>query len=207
MNKIFYNYIIKEYFKIFLNFLLVFVCLTILLSIFDEIEFFKFLNVSLLLPISLTFLSIPNLILELLPFVVFLSSMWYFVSIKSNKDLLSLKVFGFSNLKIISILTITMFVFGVLVLILINPITSLMVKQYEYTKAKYSRDIDHLVTINKNGVWIKETIGFNSRIIEAEKLDENILVNVNVYNIDNNGNILERIESKSVQKSGFLKKR
>lgn len=198
MNKIFYNYIIKEYFKIFLNFLLVFVCLTILLSIFDEIEFFKFLNVSLLLPISLTFLSIPNLILELLPFVVFLSSMWYFVSIKSNKDLLSLKVFGFSNLKIISILTITMFVFGVLVLILINPITSLMVKQYEYTKAKYSRDIDHLVTINKNGVWIKETIGFNSRIIEAEKLDENILVNVNVYNIDNNGNILERIESKSV---------
>tara|TARA_Y100000591_G_scaffold327630_1_gene352505 strand:+ start:3122 stop:4207 length:1086 start_codon:yes stop_codon:yes gene_type:complete len=198
MNKIFYRYIIKEYFKIFTNVLLIFVCLTILLSIFDEIEFFKFLNVSLLLPISLTFLSIPNLILELLPFVVFLSSMWYFVGIKSNKDLLSLKVFGFSNLKIISILTMTMFIFGVFVLVLVNPITSLMVKQYEYTKAKYSRDIDHLVSINKNGVWIKETIENSSRIIEAEKLEDNFLINVSVYNIDNNGAILERIESKIV---------
>ena len=80
MNKIFYNYLIKGYFKVFTNVLLIFVCLTILLSLFDEIEFFKFLNVSLLLPIRLTFLSIPNLIIELLPFVVFLSSMWYFVS-------------------------------------------------------------------------------------------------------------------------------
>ena len=156
MNKIFYNYLIKGYFKVFTNVLLIFVCLTILLSLFDEIEFFKFLNVSLFLPIRLTFLSIPNLIIELLPFVVFLSSMWYFVSIKSNKDLLSLKVFGFSNFKIISILTFSVFIFGILILVLINPVTSLMIKQYEYTKAKYSRDIDHLVSINKNGVWIRK---------------------------------------------------
>ncbi len=198
MNKIFYNYLIKGYFKVFTNVLLIFVCLTILLSLFDEIEFFKFLNVSLFLPIRLTFLSIPNLIIELLPFVVFLSSMWYFVSIKSNKDLLSLKVFGFSNFKIISILTFSVFIFGILILVLINPVTSLMIKQYEYTKAKYSRDIDHLVSINKNGVWIKESINDSSRIIEAEKVEDNYLFNVRVYTIDNNGSILKRIESKRV---------
>ena len=50
----------------------------------------------------------------------------------------------------------------------------------------------------KNGVWIKETIENSSRIIEAEKLEDNFLINVSVYNIDNNGAILERIESKIV---------
>ena len=32
-----------------------------------------------------------------------------------------------------------------------------MVKYYEKTKSNYSKDTDHLVTINRNGVWIKET--------------------------------------------------
>ena len=31
-----------------------------------------------------------------------------------------------------------------------------MVKFYEKTKSNYSKDTDHLVTINRNGVWIKE---------------------------------------------------
>ena len=33
-----------------------------------------------------------------------------------------------------------------------------MSKYYEKTKSKYARDIDHLVTFNKNGLWIKENI-------------------------------------------------
>ena len=31
-----------------------------------------------------------------------------------------------------------------------------MAKYYELTKSNYSRDIDHLVTFNRNGLWIKE---------------------------------------------------
>ena len=57
--------------------------------------------------------------------IVFIASMWFLISIKTNKDLLSLKVFGYSNLKIISILTFTAFVLGILIIAAINPITSL----------------------------------------------------------------------------------
>ena len=48
---------------------------------------------------------------------------------------------------------------GWFVLFIINPVTSSMAKYYEMTKSKYARDIDHLVTYNKNGLWIKENIG------------------------------------------------
>ena len=81
----------------------------------------------------------------------------------------TLKVFGYSNLKIISIVSVVAFLFGLLILVIINPITSNMVKFYEQTKSNYSRDTDHLVTINRNGVWIKETQQNKLILINAQK--------------------------------------
>ena len=82
--------------------------------------------------------------------------MIYMVKIRNNKDLLTLKVYGYSNLKIFFILAITSFLLGWVILFLVNPLTSSMLKYYEKTKSNYARDIDHLVSFNKNGLWIKE---------------------------------------------------
>ena len=65
-------------------------------------------------------------------------------------------MFGYSNAKIILLKSTLSFLWGLLILVVINPITSDMVKFYEKTKSNYSKDTDHLVTINRNGVWIKE---------------------------------------------------
>ena len=65
--------------------------------------------------------------------------------------LLILKIYGYSNLKIFSILAVTSFLFGWIVLSLVSPVTSTMVQYYEKTKSTFARDIDHLVTFNKNG--------------------------------------------------------
>ena len=72
--------------------------------------------------------------------------MWFITKIKNNKDLLVLKVYGYSNLKIFFILATTSFLLGWLILIIANPITSSMVMYYEKTKSQYARDIDHLIT-------------------------------------------------------------
>ena len=44
--------------------------------------------------------------------------------------------------------------------------TSSLIKYYEKTKFSYARDIDHLVTFNKNGLWIKESFN-DERIVTA----------------------------------------
>ena len=33
----------------------------------------------------------------------------------------------------------------------------------------FSRDIDHLVSVNKNGLWIRENLDEDTRVITAEK--------------------------------------
>ena len=198
MNKIINRYIILGFLKTIFNVVLAVVCLGIILNLFEEIEFFKKLNEGIALPFFLTMMYIPNLIIKLLPFIIFISSMVYLITIKSNKDLLSLKIFGYSNLKIISILSVTSFLFGVLTLFIINPVTSSMVKYYEKTKAKYSKDIDHLVSINKNGVWIKELNENNLRITTAEKIEGNFLKNVTIYELSSENKIINRIHSDNV---------
>ncbi len=153
MNKIINQYMIFDYSKIVLNTILIFITLGIVLNLFEEIEFFKNLNQSFTIPLVLSLSFVPTLIFELLPFIIFLASMFYFLHLKSNKDLLSIKIFGYSNLKIILILALFSFLFGCLILITVNPVTSTLVKYYETEKARYANDVDHLISVNKNGFY------------------------------------------------------
>ena len=195
MNNKINNYLIGSYSKVLLNIVLISFCLGLILNLFEEVEFFKNSNESLFLPVILTLSYIPNLIfINLMPFIIFVSAMVFFISIKNNNELLTLKVFGYSNVKIIFIMSLMSFLFGLIILLVINPVTSNMVKYYEKTKSNYSKDTDHLVTINRNGVWIKESKKNDLYVINAKKLDNNYLTNVSI-NIISNNFVKRRIES------------
>jgi|TARA_B110000971_G_C19974982_1_gene484497 lipopolysaccharide export system permease protein len=197
MNKIINQYLVFNYVKILLNTVLIFFSLGIILNLFEEIEFFKNLNESFSLPLILSLSFVPTLILELLPFIVFLSSVFYFLRLKSNKDLLSIKIFGYSNLKITFTVAFFVFLLGCLVIIAINPITSTLVKYYETEKARYAKDVDHLISVNKNGFWIKEVDNNGYKIINAKSLEGNVLKEISIYIFDKNNKLTQRIESES----------
>ena len=196
MNNTINSYLINSYTKVFFNILLISFCLGLILNLFEEVEFFKNSNESLFLPIILTLSYIPNLIfINLMPFIIFITAMVFFISIKNSNELLTLKVFGYSNVKIIFIISSISFLWGIIILILVNPITSNMVKYYEKTKSNYSKDTDHLVTINRNGVWIKETKNSDLYIINAKRLENNDLINVSINIVSNKNFVKQRIEA------------
>ncbi len=196
MNKIILNYLLKNFLKTFLIVLAIFYSFGIILNLFEEVEFFKNINVSIITPLILTSIYIPGLLIKILPFIIFISSMWFMLSIRNNRDLLTLKVFGYSNLKIFFILAFTSFFLGWVILLVFNPITSSMSKYYEQTKSNYSRDIDHLVTFNKNGLWIKENLSERQRIISALKPEGKNLIDVTIFHLNNESVLIEKIISK-----------
>tara|TARA_B100001059_G_scaffold118132_1_gene118323 strand:+ start:4720 stop:5811 length:1092 start_codon:yes stop_codon:yes gene_type:complete len=196
MNKIITKYLLANFLKSVFMWVIIFYCFGIILSLFEEIEFFKNLDVSLYTPLLLTSISVPGIIIKILPFIIFISSMWFMIKIRNNKDLLTMKVFGYSNIKIFFILAFTSLFLGFFVLFIINPVISSMSKYYENTKSKYARDIDHLVTFNKNGLWIKENIDTNkTRIITANKMDGNNLLKVTIFHLDKDFKLIEKILS------------
>ena len=164
MNKVILTYILTNFFKYFFIVILIIYAFGVILNLFEEIEFFKETNVNIFLPLMLTSIFVPSMILNLLPFIIFVSSMLYMIKMRNNKDLLILKVNGFSNFKIFTIFALTSFFLGWLVLIIINPATSTMLQFYEKTKSQYAKNIDHLVTFNKNGLWIQENLSKGNRI-------------------------------------------
>tara|TARA_B100001146_G_C16125104_1_gene409778 strand:- start:5 stop:1093 length:1089 start_codon:yes stop_codon:yes gene_type:complete len=197
MIKVLSQYLLYGYFKTIFKVVLIFYCFGLILNLFEEIEFFKNLNVTILMPITLTALFIPSLIIKMLPFIIFISSLWFLLNLRNSKDLLTLKVFGYSNFKIFFILAITSFVFGWIILFTINPFTSTMVKYYEQTKAEYSKDIDHLVSINKNGLWTKENLNTGYRIISSKEIKKNVLKKITIFDLNKDYNLIQKIYSKT----------
>ena len=203
MNKVILTYILKNFFKYFFIVILIIYAFGVILNLFEEIEFFKETDVNIFLPLMLTSIFVPSMILNLLPFIIFVSSMLYMIKMRNNKDLLILKVNGFSNLKIFTIFALTSFFLGWFVLVIINPATSSMLQFYEKTKSQYAKNIDHLVTFNKNGLWIKENLSNGNRIITAEKPEGTNLVNVKIFQFNEKFLLKKKIFSKTADIKGF----
>ena len=196
MNKVLFNYLFTGYTKMILKVIMIAYCFGIILNLFEEIEFFKNSNSSILIPMSLTALYVPNIVIKLMPFIIFIASMWFLLKLRDSSDLLTMKVFGYSNFKIFFILAFISFMIGWIILFAVNPVTSIMVKYYEQTKSNFSRDIDHLISVNKNGLWIKENTVDGYRIITADATKSNVIKNVIIFNLDEDNMLINKIHSK-----------
>ena len=79
MLRIYQNYILLKFFKIFLNVSLIFLSLTIILNIFEEISFFKNIDVNPIMPYFLTFLNAPITLFEIFPFIFLITAQFFFL--------------------------------------------------------------------------------------------------------------------------------
>ena len=197
------KYLAKEFFKIVINTSLIFFCLGFVLNLFEEINFFKDLEVGLNIPIILSFLFVPSLLYNMFPFVILISGIWFFLRIKKTDEIIALKVSGISNFSIIIIPSIVSIILGILLITAINPITSVLVKKYEIIKGSYEKDQEYLAAITVNGIWIKEKNINKNNIIRSSNLNNENLIRVTIYEFDKENNFVKRIEAKSANISSF----
>jgi len=87
------KYLAIEFTKIVINAILIFFCLGFIMNLFEEINFFKDVDVGIYLPIIMTTLFVPTLLSNMFPFIVFLSGIWFFLKIKKSDEVTAMKVF------------------------------------------------------------------------------------------------------------------
>jgi len=187
------KYLAREFIKIILNTIFVFFCLGFIMNLFEEINYFKDLDIGIYIPIMLSSLIVPSLLYNMFPFIILLSGIWFFLKIKKSDEVTAMKVSGMSNFSVIIIPGLLSFMLGIFFITSINPITSVLVQKYESIKGNYDRDKDYLATITQNGIWIKE----KNNIIRATNLQNENLMNVTIYEFDKNNNFVKRVEAKS----------
>ena len=187
------KYLAREFIKVILNTIFVFFCLGFIMNLFEEINYFKDLDIGIYVPIMLSSLIVPSLLYNMFPFIILLSGIWFFLKIKKSDEVTAMKVSGMSNFSVIIIPGLLSFMLGIFFITSINPITSVLVQKYENIKGNYDRDKDYLATITQNGIWIKE----KNNIIRATNLQDENLMNVTIYEFDKNNNFVKRVEAKS----------
>ena len=197
------KYLVKEFIKAVANVVLVCFCLGFIVNLFEEINFFKDIDVGIYVPIIMTTLFVPTLLYNMFPFIILLSGIWFFLKIKKSDEVTAMKVFGMSNFSIIIVPGLVSILLGVFFVTSINPITSVLVMKYETIKGDYEKDLDYLAAITENGIWIKEKSLDKNTIIRSSHLENENLMEVTIYEFDENINFLRRVEAKSANISSF----
>ena len=196
--KVYQNYISKQFLLTFVKTIFIFVTLAFILNIFEEINFFKDLNVSIGIPIFLTFLNIPSLIFEIFPFIFLIATQFFFIKMIEQNENISFKNFGLSNSKIIKLLALLSFVVGVVIVTIFYNLSSNLKHSYLNIKNSYAKDNKYLAVITENGIWIKDAKDGITSIINAENLKGNILNNVDIVQFDENFDFIQNISAQKI---------
>ena len=173
------------------------------MNLFEEINFFKDLDIKISIPIILSLLFTPNLLHNFFPFVILLSGIWFFLKIKKTDELTAINISGMSNLSIILVPGLLSIILGIFFVTAINPVTSILVTKYETIKGSYEDDKEYLATITENGIWIKEKNLQKNNIIRSSHLENENLMEVTIYEFDKNNDFVRRIEAESANISSL----
>ena len=91
MFKTYEKYIVGNFTKKIILLSLIFFCLIVILSVLEEISFFKSLSVNFLTPYLITFLGAPITLFEVFPFIFLLSTQFLFYDLFKRDELNLLK--------------------------------------------------------------------------------------------------------------------
>jgi len=198
MFRTFENYIIKLFLKKILSISLIFLSLVLILSVFDEISFFKDLDTNFFFPFFITLLNAPTALFQIFPFIFLISTQFFFLDLINKNELELLKINGLNNLKIIKVLFLTSLILGVILVCFFYNFSSKLKFIYLDLKNNYSNDNKYLAVVTENGLWIKDEIDEKIYIVNATEIEGNYLKFVSINEFNKNFDLIQIYKSDKV---------
>ena len=194
-----YNkYILTSFSKSLINITLIFFSLVLIVSLFEEITFFKNLEVHTFFPLFLSFLNTPSIIFDTLPFIFLISTQFFFINIIDKDELFIFKYSGLANTRILFMLVIFSFCLGIILILSYYSFSSKLKSHYLEIKNEFTSDHEYLAVITENGIWLKDEVDGITNIANADKINNNLLMNVSITQFNKNFDLLQTIESDEV---------
>ena len=192
------KFLIRTYLSSFLNVFFIFFCLIYILNLLTELEFFKQTNVKAFFPLYLSLINTPILVFEMFPFIFLISTQFFFNTLFTDNEMNIFKYSGLKNTKIFSILAITTFFVGILIISIFYNLSSNLKNLYLGLKSNYTEDKKYLAVITNNGLWIKDIYNEKILMINASSINKNELSNTYISEFDKNFEIIRNIKSSKI---------
>ncbi len=192
------QFLIRNYLLSLINVFFVFFSLIFVLNLLTELDFFKKSEVSTLFPLYLSLINTPMFVFEMFPFIFLISTQFFFNNLFNNDEINIFKYSGLKNSKIFSILTLTTFFIGILIISIFYNFSSNLKNLYLGLKSNYTEDNKYLAVITNNGLWIKDIFGEKTLMINAGQINQNELLDAYISEFDKNYEIIRNIKSKKI---------
>ncbi len=203
MIKTFDLYLIKLFTKKILTISLIALSLIFILSIFDEISFFKKAETGFFFPFLITILNTPSTLFEVFPFIFLIATQFFFIELMDKNELEALKVYGMNNFKIIKLLFLTSMFLGIMLISIFYHFSSKLQFLYFELKNSYSSDNKYLAVVTDNGLWIKDEVDKKIYIINATKIEGDFIKNVTINEFNNKFELTQIMSSPKVDISNM----
>ena len=196
--KIYIKFLVFSYLKSLIFVSSIIYVLIFILNILTEFEFFREIDVEYYFPIYLSLINSPSLLFEMFPFIFLISSQIFFINLMKNDQIQTFKYSGLKNSKILLVLSLTSFLTGLIIIGLFYNLSSNLKNIYLNLKNNYTSDDKYLAVITNNGLWIKDNIDGKINIINAFKIDEELLIEVSITELDEEFKVKRHIESDKI---------
>ncbi len=192
------QYLLKKFLKKLFLVSGIFLILILIINLIEEANFLKNSETNFITPLILSSLNAPSLLYEMFPFIFLISTQFFFIDIFENREIFTLRQFGMDNFNLLRFLTSVSFILGFIIIILFYNFSSLLKNKYLQIKNDYAQDKKYLAVITKNGLWIKDRQIEGTVIINAEKIENEYLINSSITQFDKNFQITKNIIAERV---------
>ena len=203
MIKSYHKHLLKNYLDALLQVSIIFFSLIFILNIFEEVSFFRETSSGFTYPLFITLLNTPSVFFEISPFIFFISTQIFFINLLNKNEINNYKYYGFTNFKLISLIASYSLVVGVIFIVFFYNFSAQLKFLYLDFKNDFTEDDKYLAVVTDNGLWIKDEIDDYINIINADKIENDKLINVSIVQFDKNFNFIRSIDTKKADIKNF----
>jgi len=193
-------YLARTYLK---NFILILIALLTLIYIFDTVELLRRTSgsdaLSFIFVLQLGLYKLPDVGQQIFTFAILFSGILTFWHLTKRHELVILRAAGLSAWQFILPIILCAFLIGAVKIMAVNPLGALFMAKYESLETKYLKQNGNLISLSKQGLWLRQNDNNQFSIIHADKvtMPQWELDNIKIFSFSSNYKFLQRIDAKT----------
>lgn len=187
--------------KVILSFLMIFLIFIICLTVLNWVDILQFeysKSTTSLKLFYLAALKAPISAHSLIPIMILLTALRFFLTLTKSSELIIIRSAGRSVLRSLIAPILTIFIIGIFLVLIVNPINTVMFKVYDLEVSKLNKPLANF-SLNDEGIWLREGSVDGQRVIHAKSIsnNSNTLSDLTIFEFDEKRIPTTRIQATS----------
>ena len=146
-------------------------CISVLLEMTEYIRKYDINKVHLVVLFRLSLLNLPEMMYQVLPLIILLSSLWMYLGLSWTSELIIIRASSRSAIRSLVGPIVSTFLIGLVAIFFLNPIIVTTSKYHQTMIDKFTNSSRAVTAVLEKGLWMKQDTNNGQIIIQASKSD------------------------------------